>query len=51
MDDKQTRDDKKLAEEIISDKELDSVVGGSNPAKEDKPNPFKDHSGGQTGHG
>ncbi len=28
MDDKKIRDDKNLAEEILSDTELDSVVGG-----------------------
>lgn len=70
MDDKQIPNDKIATEEILSDKELDSVTGGfglgfalllyhsikslnggNNPSKKDEPNPFKDHSGGQTGHG
>ncbi|MBR3050463.1 MAG: hypothetical protein IKN16_04965 [Selenomonadaceae bacterium] len=29
MNDKQNREDKKLAEEILKDEELDSVAGGS----------------------
>lgn len=52
MDDKQNREDKKLAEEIISDKELDSVTGVSNPSKKDEPDLFmRDFDGKLFDHG